>query len=138
MQQNLATTHHCPQCGSIDIIIRCFGMPLPSFGRYVSAYEELSRAITMAAISFDEEEAFGVNLSDDDDFFSWYCPEEGRGMYAPGNAYNHGGCVIDDFDFDEGSPCTCRSCGVQFADFTFDDDFNEDNDSVQEPPAAQE
>ena len=134
MQDTFAHANKCPGCGSIDVNVATWGMPTHSFFEYMKAHEKLSRAITSAAFPeapwrtaphfFDEQEDY-----DDDDLYSvWYCPEQGRGLYAPGNAYTNGGCVIPEFVDGSFEPCTCRNCGNQWKIVEFDDDDDEDQD----------
>lgn len=138
MSRTLANAYQCPQCGSIDVTIRSFGMPTQSFWQYMQAYDDLSRAITLDAVWLDDDLDFEGNLFDEDDFAAWFCPEEGRGFYAPGNHYDHGGCMVIEFEPSEG-PCTCRACGLNFADRTSDDeldeDFDEEDDLFEVAPA---
>jgi len=125
MQRTLANAHQCPKCGSVDVTIQSFGMPTPTFGHYMTAYDELSRAITLDAIWLNDDLGIEGDLFDKDDFAAWFCPEEGRGFYAPGNYYDHGGCMMIEFEPNEG-PCTCRSCGLNFSDLTYGDEIDDD------------
>lgn len=133
MKRTLATAHQCPRCGSIDVTIKAFGMPTQTFWNYMEAYEALSRAITMDALLWSDNEALDTSLfdedEDEDEYSSWFCPEQGRGVYAPGNAYDHGGCVMFEEEGDDVGACTCRSCGMRFADTSVDDD-EEDEDNA--------
>jgi hypothetical protein len=128
MQRTLANAHQCPACGSIDVTIQCYGMPLPTFGHYMAAYEALSRAITAAALRSSSGDQFDVAPLDGEEFDEWFNLEFGQGLYAPGNYYNHTGCtMITDLDAD--GPCTCRSCGFQFDDWPNEDDDVDDEDA---------
>jgi hypothetical protein len=127
MQRTLANANECPACGSIDVTIQSFGMPTETFGHYMAAYEALSRAITIAALEFSPLAPLDVDLRDDDAFDEWFCPEEGRGFYAPGNHYESFGCIVSESDEESDEDCTCRSCG-----FTFSDSHDEDVDTDDE------
>ena len=96
-----------------------------SIHRKAPAYDELSRAITLDAIWLNDDLDIEGDLFDKDDFAAWFCPEEGRGFYAPGNYYDHGGCMMIEFEPNEG-PCTCRSCGLNFSDLTYGDEIDDD------------
>jgi hypothetical protein len=132
MKRTLATAHQCPRCGSIDVTIKAFGMPTQTFWNYMEAYEALSRAITMDALLWSDKDALDTSLFDEDEYSSWFCPEQGRGVYAPGNAYDHGGCVIFEEEGDDVGACTCRSCGMRFADTSVDDDEEDEEDEEEE------
>ncbi|MEI6700313.1 MAG: hypothetical protein WCL38_00975 [Actinomycetota bacterium] len=115
MLRTFANANRCPRCGSIDVDIVNWGMPSPSFGNYMRAYEELSFVLTAEAFP----EAPGLHLEMDVDdldesFYEWFAPEKGRGVYAPGNRYDNGGCMIPMGVDPSTEPCSCRNCGAQW------------------------
>ncbi len=115
MERTFASAHQCPACESIDVDVVNWGMPTPLFESYMQAYED--RSLVLTAEAFPEAPGIHVAMGDvelDDSFYEWFAPDEGRGVYAPGNRYENGGCVIPIGVDPSSEPCHCRSCGAEW------------------------